>query len=274
VPHFDIEPEDRNTRDPYAHLNFEVRRDSGIIQVRGGPKFKVETRAGNVRVAGYINKFNTLSLPIPVKNSRSHYRERIAPGAFKSSLASGRDIGALLRHNMDAVLGRTANGTFQLCEDSQGLRFTLDLPPTTLGADVRGEISHGTLTSCSFGFGDAVDQWEDGDDMPLRIVTDMRLVEGSLVTWPAYTDSSVALAGDDAEDDYDAPLQATGTNGRSNKLYAAAMEMGVPAHIARAVTRGVFPPTRVTTSADRILKFAVMEMGMAPEDARRLLPTN
>jgi HK97 family phage prohead protease len=51
--------------------------------------------------------------------------ERIRPGAFAASLASGRDVLALLDHRPDVLLGRTRSGTLTLAEDAKGLRFDL-----------------------------------------------------------------------------------------------------------------------------------------------------
>ncbi len=70
------------------------------------------------------------------------FTERIAPGAFKETLASGRDVLALADHDQRAVLGRTKTGTLTLHEDGHGLAFTLALQ--SLGArhlpSLRGDV--------------------------------------------------------------------------------------------------------------------------------------
>jgi hypothetical protein len=64
------------------------------------------------------------------------FREKIAPGAFKRTLASDRDVVAVYNHNNDMLLGRKSAGTLTLAEDSRGLRFSCDLPDTSIARDV------------------------------------------------------------------------------------------------------------------------------------------
>ena len=78
--------------------------------------------------------------------------ERIAPGAFRDSIASDQDVLALYNHNSDFPLGRQSAGTLRLAEDQRGLRFEIDLPNTTVGRDLRESVCRGDILGCSFGF--------------------------------------------------------------------------------------------------------------------------
>ncbi|WP_051603101.1 HK97 family phage prohead protease [Simplicispira psychrophila] len=118
------------------------------------------------------------------------FTERIAPGAFAKTLASGRDVLALLDHRADVLLGRTRSGSLRLSEDSKGLKFELHLPDTAAARDVIALAERGDLGGMSFGFIATEESW-NGDTRELRSV---ELHEISVVqAWPAYQSTEVAL---------------------------------------------------------------------------------
>ena len=118
------------------------------------------------------------------------YTERSAPGAFARSLASGRDVLALLYHRADVLRGRTRSGSLKLSEDAKGLRFELSLPETAAGRDVIALAERGDLGGMSFGFVATDEAW-DGDTRELRAV---ELHEVSIVqSWPVYQSTEVNL---------------------------------------------------------------------------------
>ena len=118
------------------------------------------------------------------------FTERIAPGAFTRSLASGRDVLALLDHRADVLLGRTRSGSLKLSEDAKGLRFELKVPDTAAGRDVIALAERGDLGGMSFGFVATDEAWE-GDTRELRAV---ELHEVSIVqSWPAYQSTEINL---------------------------------------------------------------------------------
>lgn len=124
------------------------------------------------------------------------FSERIAPGAFRDSLASGRDVLALLDHKPDTLLGRTKSGTLTLREDAKGLAFTLTLPDTQAGRDLVALAERGDLGGMSFGFRALDEAWE-GDTRELRAV---ELHEISVVqSWPAYQQTEISLRNKPAE---------------------------------------------------------------------------
>ncbi|APW46920.1 HK97 family phage prohead protease [Rhodoferax antarcticus] len=118
------------------------------------------------------------------------FTERIAPGAFRASLASGRDVLALLDHRADALLGRTRSGSLKLSEDAKGLHFELQLPDTAAARDVTALAERGDLGGMSFGFVATDESW-DGNTRELRAV---ELHEVSIVqSWPAYQQTEINL---------------------------------------------------------------------------------
>jgi HK97 family phage prohead protease len=138
-----------------------------------------ELRAKGRRLEGYAATFGA-------EAQIRDYTETIAPGAFSATLAeSQKDILALVDHDPSRLLARTKNRTLRLTEDTRGLHFDLDVPPTSVGNDVLALAERGDLGGASFAFTTRKDgdHW-DGDKRELRSVT---LHEISIVSsWPAY----------------------------------------------------------------------------------------
>jgi uncharacterized protein len=135
------------------------------------------------RLEGYAALFGTIA-------DLGDFSETIAPGAFQTSLAGGRDVLALVDHNPSLVLGRSKSGTLRVSEDTRGLAFSVDLPDTQAAHDVLALAERGDLGGMSFGFDvpDGGDEWR-GTRRTLRAVT---LHEISVVqSWPAYPQTTV-----------------------------------------------------------------------------------
>jgi len=120
------------------------------------------------------------------------FREKIAPGAFASSL--GGDIRALVSHDPAKVIGRTKAGTLRLKEDSHGLAVENDLPETSFARDLVVSIERGVMTSMSFGFSTRKDHWEKINGEWVRTLLDVELFEVSAVGFPAYPQTDVTVA--------------------------------------------------------------------------------
>lgn len=117
-------------------------------------------------ITGYAARYNSLSSPLPAGKTGGTFRERIAPGAFRSAVNSGQDVTMLVQHDNNKLLGRTASGTLKLKEDDKGLQFRCAMPETQLGRDTHEMIKRGDLNACSFGFmlGDrSDDSWDEED---------------------------------------------------------------------------------------------------------------
>lgn len=119
--------------------------------------------------------------------------ERVAPGAFRESLASGRDVVAFVNHNTSDVLGRVAAGTLRVWDDERGVGFELRLPNTQAGRDLAELVRRGDVRGSSFGFVCEDDDWQTRDGTTVREVRRATLVEVSPTAIPAYEDTSVAL---------------------------------------------------------------------------------
>jgi hypothetical protein len=77
----------------------------------------------------------------------------------------------------------------RLYEDAHGLKVEAELAPTTRGKDLSILMQRGDINKMSFGFTVQQDSWSpDGNTRTLESV---RLIEASIVTFPAY-EASVA----------------------------------------------------------------------------------
>ena len=123
--------------------------------------------------------------------------EQVAPGAFTSAL--GGDIRALADHDTRIVLGRTTAGTLELREDEKGLYGIIRINPEDQEAmNLYHRVQRGDVTQCSFGFDIVAEDYEhrpDGSD--LWTIRDVVLYEVSVVTFPAYAETSVQARKDD-----------------------------------------------------------------------------
>lgn len=154
-------------------------------------RFSVEVRSridGNT-LRGHASVFGQMAkLP-------GHY-ERMAPTAFSSVLdRTDTDVRALFNHDPSMLLGRQSAGTLRLKVDDAGLAFEVDLPDTSYARDLRSLVERGDLSGASFGFVPGDDEWTtapDGKQVRTHVAV-AELVDVSPVTWPAYSDTDVAL---------------------------------------------------------------------------------
>lgn len=160
---------DRETR--VASIAIEARADEGDAR----------------RMVGYAAVFNSIT------NIGNWYREQIAPGAFARAIQED-DVRALVDHEPSRILGRNKSGTLTLAEDERGLRVEITPPDTQLARDLMVMMDRGDVTQMSFAFTVRAQEWSDMDEpLPLRTVKDVRLFDVSVVTYPAYDETEVAL---------------------------------------------------------------------------------
>lgn len=135
---------------------------------------------------GYAAVFNTLSEEL------WGFRERIAKGAFGKTIQED-DIRFLFNHNADHVLGRNKAKTLLLSEDDRGLKFRVDLPDTQFARDLAESVKRGDIDQCSFGFYVVIDNWRKEDGVIVRTLEEVELFDVSLVTYPAYKDTTASV---------------------------------------------------------------------------------
>jgi len=142
---------------------------------------------GIMRFEGYAAMFNKWSEDL------GGFKERIAPKAFTKAIKNS-DTRALFNHDSNYVLGRISAKTLDIREDEKGLKFSIIPPDTTWARDLSVSLGRGDISQCSFGFTLGIDEWKEGKDGVTRTIKEVdKLPDISIVTYPAYPDTSVAL---------------------------------------------------------------------------------
>lgn len=128
--------------------------------------------------------------------------EQVAPGAFTKTLQE-HDQRFLVDHNSMYVVSRVSAGTLALLSDGNGLAVDSRLDAElSYVRDLMANVRNGNITGMSFGFQVLRDEWVrenaptiDGDtaEVEVRTLIEVRLVEVSAVTFPAYTQTAAEL---------------------------------------------------------------------------------
>jgi len=170
-------------------------KNKGIESRTISTTFSTEVRnadgGGDVRtVSGYALLFDS-------ETDMGGFREVIRREAV-NDIISKSDIRALKNHDPNIILARSkyGKGTLDLSIDDKGLRFSFDMPHSR--EDLLEEMERGDIDQCSFRFqlNEDGQRWTEAanGDKPLRELTGFRaLYDVSVVTFPAYEDTTVAL---------------------------------------------------------------------------------
>ena len=146
---------------------------------------EVRAEGAGKKIGGYAAVFNSTA------DIGDSFREVIAPGAFASAMSA--DVRALVDHDSGRVIGRTTAGTLRLKEDATGLAVEIDLPDTTDGRDLATLIERGDISGMSFGFIVTKQTWDETGPVPTRTIEAVDLREVSVVAFPAYDDTTIAM---------------------------------------------------------------------------------
>lgn len=162
---------------------------------------RVTDQVEGERFVGHAAVFDTrTSIGNPM---RWGFYEEIAPGSFTKTLQEC-DARFLLDHNSFYVVSRMSAGTLSLSQDGVGLAVdsTLDTGLSYVG-DLKTNIRNGNVTGMSFGFYVVKDAWtteeievaglDDPIEVEVRRIQEVRLVEVSAVTFPAYEETDAGL---------------------------------------------------------------------------------
>ena len=115
--------------------------------------------------------------------------EQFDPAAFDASLASRKNVKALLSHDHNVFLGDTANQGLTIWTDRRGLWFRLNIQDTQAGRTAYRKLQSGELCGCSVGFGELDYDWVPSgrpDSSKVKLITKGELRELSICKNPAY----------------------------------------------------------------------------------------
>lgn len=166
--------------------------DNRIVRQMRFSTSQFQTRAdeasGDMYISGYFAVFG------------SNYEictgatESISEHAFEGALAD--DIRCLIDHETRLVLGRTKAGTLTLKVDSRGLWGEVKINQKDQDAmNLYERVKRGDVDQCSFGFDILEEEFEDRGDSVHWTIKKVKLYEVSIVTFPAYEDTSVSVRG-------------------------------------------------------------------------------
>jgi uncharacterized protein len=118
--------------------------------------------------------------------------EMVQKGAFKKSIQergpSGKArIKHLKNHNPDNLIGKI----LELKEDETGLYFRSQLSKATMGQDALILYQEGIFTEHSIGYQVLQSKSEEYNSKKVRVLTELKLWEGSAVTWGANENTPI-----------------------------------------------------------------------------------
>lgn len=130
------------------------------------------------------------------------FYEQLAEGAFTKTL-SECDARFLIDHDSSMVVARMSAGNLRLSQDSVGLAVDSDLDMRlSYVSDLSVNLEIKNITGMSFGFYVVKDQWDieevelstgDTAEVEVRTILEVRLLEVSAVTFPAYEETDAGL---------------------------------------------------------------------------------
>ena len=139
----------------------------------------VDTGQQDMVIEGYAIIFNSMS------DDLGGFREIVAPNALNDVDVS--DVKCLINHDFSYVIGRTQAGTLELQVD------------TSYARDIYENIKAGKVNQCSFFYtlppnDSTARTWKNIDNEYVQTINKIdELIEVSIVTVPAYKDTSVEV---------------------------------------------------------------------------------
>ena len=154
---------------------------------------EIREEGGVKRLVGYAAVFDSNSVNL------GGFVEAIRSGAFRRTLAAGADVRAMLEHDPGKIFARSTvaegPGTLKVGEDDHGLRVEITPNDSQAGRDVIEHVRSGVLDAMSFGFyvAEGGERWNFKALPNLRELTDVDLDDVSVVSFPAYPKTEIAL---------------------------------------------------------------------------------
>ena len=159
---------------------------------RESSPFTVREENGDRYVEGYFARFDdTYDMGCGVTESIDRH-------AFDSSIHD--DVRVLVNHDTTKVIGRTAAKTAEIRVDDVGLWGSAKINPADTDAmNAAARLERGDVTGASFGFEirKIEREYYESKGTIHRILKDVRLLEISVCTFPAYQKTNVGVREED-----------------------------------------------------------------------------
>jgi uncharacterized protein len=212
--------------------------------------------------ADFVGHAAVFNKPTIIRGWFDEWEEEIRDGAFKKTIKEA-DVRFLVNHDPNLLLARNKAGTLSLSEDSTGLLTeapNLDRRQSYTN-DAVIALERGDLDQMSFAFEVVKEEWDFDADPVKRTITEVRLWDVSVVTYPAYTetDASLRSAGFDAlcasmnlDDEARKQLLKQLATGEVNDSFAPMLRAAGEALVTKARS---FEPDFHSEDAQRKLRF-------------------
>ncbi|PHC50185.1 phage major capsid protein [Bacillus toyonensis] len=174
------------------------------IEKRNFNLSEVNESSDGLFVRGLVNKSGAWSQKLYDKNGKP-FIERVMPNVFARALQRAKDVKLLNEHDKNMLLARTKDETLKLKETSRGLEMEANLVPSKLSEHIHASIKRGTVSNMSFGMVVLDDVWTKEKGVNQRSITDLALYECSIVSDPAYEDSTIEARSNDIRQDVEVP---------------------------------------------------------------------
>lgn len=212
-----------------------------------------EDTDGGLTLDGYASVFDT---PYTVRDWMGDFEEVVRHGAFTRTLSQRDDVRLLINHE-GLPLARTKSGTLTLAEDDHGLHVVSRLEPSDPDVAVLApKMLRGDLDQMSFAFEVTPSGQTWSPDYLQRDITEVKLWDVSVVTYPASEATSVGLRDWGVDP---GRLAAIAAEIRAGKVLSAANEQ-----MLREARDGIDTVLQSATPAEET-------NGLDIETARRLL---
>lgn len=161
-------------------FRYSTRADKNLQEIR------TRNENGDPIIEGYFVVFDG------VYNIADGVTESVDRHAFDDTI--GGDIRILVDHDTRLVLGRTSVGTAQVHVDERGVWGHVDINPNDVDAvNTHARVERGDVSQGSFGFDILDEETEYREDGSVHFtIKKVELYEMSVVTFPAYEDTSIS----------------------------------------------------------------------------------
>jgi HK97 family phage prohead protease len=216
----------------------------------------IDTRAvetnedGSIGFVGHAIVWNTRTW---IGSKSWGFWEQIAPESVTKTLQEA-DIRFLQNHNPDLLLARNKSGTLRLTSDATGLAVDADMAPVTYAQDLAVLLERGDISQMSFAFEELGYKSELLDDgTRLYTVTEMRLFDVAVVTYPAYEETDAGLR----SLAFEQLCRAAGISGADSRRLMRHFASGEPidpeilSHLQRGVALEAGTPPEPPAEAER-----------------------
>lgn len=161
-------------------MRWDTRAEKQLQEIR------TRNEGGDPIIEGYFVVFDG------TYNIADGVTESVDRDAFNETI--GGDIRILVDHDTRLVLGRTGAGTAQVRVDERGVWGHVDINPNDSDAvNAHARVERGDVTQGSFGFDILDEETEYREDGSVHFtIKKVELYELSVVTFPAYEETSVS----------------------------------------------------------------------------------